>query len=32
MAKVKRYVIGLNEQQRSAVLYGDSTNEQNIAS
>jgi quercetin dioxygenase-like cupin family protein len=30
MAKVKRYVIGLNEQQRSAVLYGDSTNEQKV--
>ena len=30
MAKVKRFVIGLNEGQRSAVLYGDSANEQRV--
>ena len=30
MGKVKRVVIGLNEEQRSAVLHGDSTNEQQV--
>jgi mannose-6-phosphate isomerase-like protein (cupin superfamily) len=30
MGKVKRVVIGLNEAQRSAVLHGDSTNEQEV--
>ena len=30
MGKVKRVVIGLNKEQRSAVLHGDSTNEQQV--
>lgn len=30
MGKVKRVVIGLNAEQRSAVLHGDSTNEQQV--
>jgi quercetin dioxygenase-like cupin family protein len=30
MGKVKRVVIGLNDEQRSAVLHGDSTNEQQV--
>ena len=30
MGKVKRVVIGLNEEQRSTVLHGDSTNEQQV--
>jgi mannose-6-phosphate isomerase-like protein (cupin superfamily) len=30
MGKVKRVVIGLNEDQKSAVLHGDSTNEQQV--
>ena len=30
MAKVKRVVIGPNAEQRSAVLYGDSSNEQQV--
>src|ERR1700738_2602459 len=31
MVKVKRVVIGPNEEQRSAVLHGDSTNEQQVS-
>jgi quercetin dioxygenase-like cupin family protein len=30
MGKVKRVVVGLNEDQRSAVIHGDSTNEQQV--